>query len=736
MTGLPLITQGADDMKPLANLIASHEDWLVTRVHGYAKKHGFTQYTSTLVAAWQISISGLSAALLDAIETTSEPPEFKPDDDYTKEPVASFGILEAQRHRARGITLGMFLGLMKYYRQGYVDLVLASELEPQQKKTGRYFVDRFFDRVELGLCTEWGTLNESQKIEELQAKNREVTNEKNKYLTLFESLQTPAILIDKDKKVSNFNHAWVNMFGIPAAPGAIYYNNASVAKQMPWLARELDDGEITATDIEKQIDTPAGPRHCQIKIKHMLDFSEKYSGTVVVLNDITDRIAAEKKLRMHSDRLEALVLKRASELLKTNQAIRREIEERKQTERENLELQKQLLHSQKMQAIGTLAGGIAHDFNNILSAILGYSELAAYEAPADSKSHDYLNEVTRACHRAKELVLQILTFSRHGEQKLKPVRVHLIAKEVLKLLRSTIPASIEIRPYLDERCGAVLADPTQIHQVLLNLCANSYHAMREKGGILAVSLKAMDLNRTQASKIDPAMEPGRYLRLSVCDTGHGMDPSILQRIFEPYFTTKAQGEGSGLGLSVIHGIVKSHHGFITAFSKPDKGATFHVYLPDFPPEKNNTILSNTDAAPKGTEHILVVDDEDVLVQILQKHLDGLGYKVTAFTDSEKALAAFHRQSERYDMVITDMSMPHMTGRQLSEKLLARRPDIPIILCTGFSEMITEEQAFEMGIKAYVLKPLLRKELAKTIRDVFDNKTSLDPVTGPLGGSGY
>lgn len=736
MIGRPLITQGVDNMKPLADLLASHEDWLVNRVHGYAKKHGYTQYTSTLVAAWQCSISGLTTALLTAIETTSEPPEFKPDDDYTKDPIASFGILEAQRHRARGITLEMFLGLMKYYRQGYVDLVLSSELETQQKETGRYFVDRFFDRVELGLCTEWGTLDENHKIEELQAKNRELTNEKNKYLTLFESLHTPAILIDKDKNVSNFNNAWVNLFDLPAAPGAIYYNNASVAKQIPWLARELEHGKIATTDIEKKIDTPSGPRHCQIKIKHMLDFSEKYSGTVVTLNDITDRKAAEKKLQMRSNRLEALVLKRAAELLKTNQAMRREIEERKQTEKENLELQKQLLHSQKMQAIGTLAGGIAHDFNNILSAILGYSELAAYEAPANSKSHDYLNEVTRACHRAKELVLQILTFSRHGEQKLKPVRVHLIAKEVLKLLRSTIPTSIEIRPYLDEQCGTVLADPTQIHQVLLNLCANSYHAMREKGGILAVSLKAMDLNRTKTYKINPAMEPGRYLRLSVTDTGHGMDPSILPRIFEPYFTTKTQGEGSGLGLSVIHGIVQSHHGYISAFSKPNKGTIFHVYLPDSPPDTSNAVLSNTDAEPKGTEHILVVDDEDVLVHILQKHLVGLGYKVTAFTDSEKALAAFHQQPERYDMIITDMSMPNLTGRQLSEKLLAKRPDIPIILCTGFSDMITEKQAFEMGIKAYVLKPILRKELAATIRNVFNNKTRARSVTGPLGKTDY
>ena len=398
-----------------------------------------------------------------------------------------------------------------------------------------------------------------------------------------------------------------------------------------------------------------------------------------------------------------------------NETLEKMVEERTQT---LAKYERQLQQVLKIQAIGTLAGGIAHDFNNILFPIVGYTELTMDEVPEGSVAHNNLAEILKAANRARDLVQQILTFSRQSGQERKPTKVQYIIEEALKLLRASIPASIEIIHEIDEDCRPVMGDATQIHQVIMNLCTNAYQAMQDKGGRLTVSLKEVDISYEETvEKI--GMQPGKHLRLAVTDEGCGMDASVLDRIFEPYYTTKEQGKGTGLGLSVIHGIVKNHRGDITVNSALGKGSTFQVYLPVIEEDIVATEFEPTNGTAKGNERILLIDDEEQIVSMEQQMLENLGYQVTARTNSEEALREFSQQPQNYDLVITDMTMPHMTGDQLAKKLLDIKPDIPVILCTGFNEDITEEKALAMGIQKFVMKPVIKNDLASTIRTVLD-----------------
>ncbi len=402
-----------------------------------------------------------------------------------------------------------------------------------------------------------------------------------------------------------------------------------------------------------------------------------------------------------------------------NEVLEQMVEERTQT---LAKYERQLQQVLKIQAIGTLAGGIAHDFNNILFPIVGYTELTMDEVPEDSVAHNNLEEILKAANRAKDLVKQILTFSRQSGQERKPVEVQQVAKEALKLLRASIPASIEIVHDICENCAPVMGDATQIHQVIMNLCTNAYQAMQDTGGELGVSLKEINVEYEHTvQKI--GMQPGRHVQLQVKDEGCGMDAAVLDRIFEPYYTTKEQGKGTGLGLSVIHGIIKNHRGDITASSSPGKGAVFTVLLPVIEEEDVQTEYEPVNGAEKGSERILLVDDEEQIVTMERQMLENLGYKVTARTDSVEALKEFSKQPQNYDLVITDMTMPHMSGDELAQKLLDVKPDIPVILCTGFNEDITEEKALEMGIQKFIMKPVIKNDLATTIRSVLNQHPS-------------
>ena len=386
------------------------------------------------------------------------------------------------------------------------------------------------------------------------------------------------------------------------------------------------------------------------------------------------------------------------------------------TERRRLETH--LQQAQKMEAIGTLAGGIAHDFNNILAAILGYGELMAFDLQKDTPAWQSLQAVLKSAHRAKDLVGQILAFSRQNELILMPVQISTIVTEALKMLRATLPTTIEIRKRIETTDGIINANPTQIHQVLMNLCTNAGHAMRTGGGVLAVGLSRILVERNKM----PAhfdLQPGAYLKLSVSDTGHGMSSDQLDRIFDPYYTTKDAGEGTGLGLAVVLGIIRAHRGAVAVESTPGKGSLFEIYLPEI--RRGVSAQSVTsETCRTGRESILFVDDEQALVSLSKKMLELLGYQAVTRTSSIEALELFQHDPYRFDMVITDMTMPNMTGDKLACEMLKIRPDIPVILCTGYSEQITEQRAKDMGIKAYLMKPLVMKDLSAKIRDVLDS----------------
>ena len=380
------------------------------------------------------------------------------------------------------------------------------------------------------------------------------------------------------------------------------------------------------------------------------------------------------------------------------------------TERKALE--SRLARAQKMEAIGTLAGGIAHDFNNILAAIIGYAEIikVKFDQPA---LQVYLEQILSSSYRAKDLIGQILTFSRASEQQRKPVDMTSLVKETLKLLRATLPSTIAFRQNITSGAHAILADPTQIHQVLMNLCTNAAHAMRERGGVLGMGLDNVEIGpHTRPAQAD--LSPGPYVKLAVSDTGTGIVPEVMHRIFDPFFTTKKTGEGTGLGLSVVYGIVKGCGGTVAVQSEPGAGSVFSVYLPAIR-HGAELKMEATEAVPTGIEQILFVDDEDILVTMWQQLLGDLGYRVTATTRSNKALELFRNRPDQFDLVITDMTMPGMTGIDLSREILKIRPDIPIVLCTGFSELITEEKAKAIGIREFVMKPLGLKSIAELIR---------------------
>ncbi len=381
-------------------------------------------------------------------------------------------------------------------------------------------------------------------------------------------------------------------------------------------------------------------------------------------------------------------------------------------------LESQIQQLQKMETIATFAGGIAHDFNNILGTIIGCTELSLEDSPIDSILYENLQQVHSAGLRAKDLVQQILTFSRHAEQELKPVRVQTIIEDAIKMSRSMLPSTIEIQKSISSQCGLIIADATQVNQITMNLITNAYHAMQETGGTLKISLGEVDLRGDDLR--DAAMSPGSYVCLSVSDTGIGMDKTTLDRIFDPYFTTKGKDKGTGLGLAVVHGLVKKFNGDINVYSEPGKGTTFNVYVPKMQDNAEIKEVECTSPIQKGKEHILFVDDDESLVRTGRLMLERLGYHVTGETNSVDAINSFQADPYKFDLVVTDMTMPNMTGVQVAQKLLEIKPETPIIICTGFNELITKEKAAALGIRGFVLKPMLGAEIAKTIREVLSN----------------
>lgn len=385
---------------------------------------------------------------------------------------------------------------------------------------------------------------------------------------------------------------------------------------------------------------------------------------------------------------------------------------------DRLETEKRLQQAQKMESIGNLAGGIAHDFNNILFPILGMSELLLEDLVPNSNEYENVEEIFKAGNRAKELVNQILTFSRQAEHERMPIKVQKILKEVLKLCRSTIPANITLHKKIQKDCGSIWANSTQIHQIAMNLITNAYHAVQDKNGEITVELKEVRIKENDI--ICESLRVGKYILFSVADDGHGMTFEVKNKIFDPYFTTKEQGKGTGLGLSVVYGIVKEYGGDIDVHTELNKGTTFKIYIPLM--KKLQTIgpqISNEDIV-KGCEHILLVDDEEAVTRLLKKMLKRLGYKVTTRSSSIEALEVFKTMPDIFDLVLSDLAMPNMTGDQLAAEIKAIRPELPIIICTGFSENINKEKVEKISVNGFLMKPIIKSEMAKKIREILDD----------------
>jgi len=394
------------------------------------------------------------------------------------------------------------------------------------------------------------------------------------------------------------------------------------------------------------------------------------------------------------------------------------------------ELEEKLYQARKMEAIGTLAGGIAHDFNNILTTVLGYAELLKDDIITGRATTDKIDKVIKGALRARDLVSQILTFSRKSIQQPLPLKPHLIINESLKLLRSSMPATVEITQDIDKECSMITADPTKLQQILVNLCTNALQAMKNQKGVLKVSLRDMELTRHDLLSEKHA-RPGTFVELAVSDTGHGIEEAYLKRIFEPYFTTKGLGKGVGLGLSLVHGIVRDHGGVIRVETEVNKGSTFRIYFPAIKETFQEASTQSADTLPTGTERILVVDDEPGIAELEREGLQRLGYRVKVCSDSSEAFQLFCSDPMEFDLVLTDQTMPHLTGSELAQRIMKVRKDIPVILCTGYSVAIDEDRAKSMGIREFVMKPIEMKDLARIVRNVLDSSAHIKP---PQSGS--
>lgn len=381
-------------------------------------------------------------------------------------------------------------------------------------------------------------------------------------------------------------------------------------------------------------------------------------------------------------------------------------------ERKQKKLEGQLAQTQKMESIGLLAGGIAHDFNNILAAIMGYIEMSRNSAFEGSSIRRWLDQASQACDRARELIIQILTFSRQNEQTQVPINPGLIVREALKFLRASIPTSIRFDITIDKQCGSIMGDATQFHQIIMNLCTNAAYAMDDNKGVIAVSLEKVAPDDTEVQSIDMKNPPG-FVKLSIRDTGHGMSQNVLDRIFEPFFTTKEMGEGTGMGLAVTHGIVKSFNGEIIVESQEGRGTVFHMYFPVVT-AGSVTKKENTGIIQGGNETILLVDDDEALLEMLHELIESIGYNVVSCQDSVRAGNMFCEAPEDFDLVITDQTMPGMTGAELAQRILARRKDIPIILCTGYNDTVAPELVEKIGISEFLSKPVKKNRLSEVI----------------------
>ncbi len=516
----------------------------------------------------------------------------------------------------------------------------------------------------------------------------DLNREKNLIDRIVNTTPSGISLVDKSGKITYANKKARDILNIQSIDGEYTYNdprfkitdldgNPFPSEKLPYTI--VKKTKQTVHNIKHAITWENGDQvFLSISSSPLLDKAGNFSGMISVFDDITTIVNNEEK---------------------------------------RIELEKSLNRSQKLETIGTLAGGIAHDFNNILTPILGYADMIMNVELSRTEIKDNVKDIYHAALRARDLVSQILSFSRQAEQNRKPLYVHPVIKEALKLLRPSIPTTIDIKTDIDTTIKKILADPSKIHQLIVNLCTNSFQAMEETGGELFIGLQQVSIEQAESSKYIDLL-PGDYIKLTVKDTGVGMAPEITEKIFEPFFTTKSVDKGTGLGLSVVHGIVKSHDGVITLDSKPNQGTRFDIYFPIFISD-NDIVKTKSAKLNKGSESIILVDDKQLVTNMVNKVLTSLGYHVVTFNNSLTALKKFKENPANYNLLITDLTMPEMTGLKLSREVKKIKPNFPIIMMTGYGAKITEEEQKKAGILKILTKPILINELSSEIRKIFD-----------------
>jgi PAS domain S-box-containing protein len=563
-----------------------------------------------------------------------------------------------------------------------------------------------------------GALGVTRDISDRKRAEEAIRMTLQRFYTVLSSMYTGLVLVTDEGRVEFVNQAICDYFDLDDSPADLVgLASADLLTKIRDAFRYPDEAIARIGEIVDQGQPVQGEEVALTGDRELLrDFipiyiNGKSYGRLWLHMDITERQRAEEALRRAHDELEKRIRERTTELQRAYDKLIQETRERGQ-------LEQQLHQAHKMEAIGTLAGGIAHDFNNILAAIIGFSEMAIDKAPEGTPARNHMERVFSAGLRGRKLVKQILTFSRQAEQDKQPLKLAPVVNEAIGLIRASLPSTVEIRTNLQSTFGFVLADPIQIQQIILNLCTNAADALRRTAGSISIDLVGFSFSSADTAP-DPTMSPGFYAKLSVTDTGEGMSPETIQHIFDPFFTTKAVGEGTGLGLSVVHGIVASHGGTITVSSQPGKGSTFAVYLPKFIEEQSPEAADGDSLIPRGRERILFIDDEKDLTAIADEMLTDLGYRVTSRTGAREALTLFRLDPSRFDLVITDQTMPEITGEDLAKEILAIRGDMPVVMCTGFSHLVDADGARVAGIKAFAMKPLTKGEIARTIRKVLD-----------------
>jgi len=693
-----------EKLKSLRDLIAVSEDWLMHHVLSYAREHDYTRYTSTLAEAWRISIAGLSQPLIEALDTLPGAPELGPDQDYTQDPIAAFGILEARLHRSRGITLPMFLGLMKYYRQSYQDLVEESDCPSADKVRYRVFIDRFFDRVELGFIHEWSSLEESNKLEELQAANRNLTNEKNKYLTVYESMQNPVFVLDREHRIENINHAAAALFAFSEVPGAAYYSGMAVGQTLPWLGEalaQLLDTDPGDREFERPIETAHGLRYYQVTLMPMLDISDKFTGTVVKLNDVTMRRRWEQELVQAKDAAET-----ASHFK------------------------------------STFLANMSHEIRTPLNGVIAMAELLG-TTPVSEEQGEYIEAIHQSVDMLLNLINDVLDLAKIEAGKFElhyepfepcAMVTSLINSFRIQARKKGLEVSLECPP-ADHRI--FVGDPYRIRQVLMNLLSNALKFTHQGTVMVRVGLEGND-------------ESGIWFKVEVSDTGIGISANNLRGIFESFRqadgSTARKYGGSGLGLAISSQLVEIMGGRIWVNSEPGQGSNFHFIIP------LKTVVEDGSPAEAATTglpgriraevrkipplKILLAEDHPVNRKAMARLLEKQGHEVEIAENGLVVLDIW--ESRQPDLILMDLQMPEMNGYQCTALIRKREGDsgghIPIIALTADATVADRERCLAIGMDGYVSKPARLERLLEEINHVMTERISasrtVEPEAGP------